>query len=340
MNDKWLMTLVVAVVAFILVGQVVAYGVNPYNYNADAEISDGEIIFSLSSPSSEFSVLAYDDGGFETVAELYVFIDAGYSSRGSFSEQTVFLGQVKRELEIRGFPAPIEVDAVELEALMSGPGSGKGILMLSGAFPDTVYTGNADDPVFTWLENMGSIFWMNGKIGRLVSHADGTTTAPEGTDTLFFGREEALRTSTDSPTGTERGRDRAIGEMLCVNLGVRAGDVTNGLNRYIGGKTLSIGFSDGDGYGSITLTDRGEGKGMIVVFGGGLNGDTRVAVAQVVSSGISYNIDTDNIEYRTGVVKGTYEGTIGPAEDLTDVYIFFGKVNTVYGKHFKLAAET
>jgi len=221
---------------------------------------------------------------------------------------------------------------------MSGPGSGKGILMMSGAFPDTVYSGNEDDPVFAWLDNMGSIFWMNGKIGHFVSHDNGMTTALEGSDTLFFGMEGAIRTLEDSPIGKERGQDRDLGEMLCVNYGVRAGDVTNGLSDKIGGKTLSIGFSDGDGYGSTTITDRGEGKGMIVVFGGGLNGDTRVAAAQVISSGISYNIDADEVGFQTGTVKGTYSGTIGPADKFTDIYIFLGKVNTVYGELLRIEA--
>jgi len=339
MNDKWLLALAAVIVAFIMVGQVVAYWANPFHYEANVEISEGEIVFSLSSPSSEFSVLAYENGGFEPVTELYVFIDAGYCSGQSLSEQNIFLGQVKRELEIRGFPEPITVDADGLRSLMSGPGSGKGILMLSGAFPDTVYTGSADDPVFSWLDGMGSIYWLNGKIGHTVSHADGSTTPVDDADMLFFRMDEAIRTSSDGPIGRERGQDRAIGEMLCVNYGVRAGDVTNGLNINIGGRTLSIGFSDEDGFGSTTLTDRGEGKGMIVVFGGGLNGDTRVAVAQIVASGISYNLNEDEIGFQTGTVRGTYNGTMGPADEFTEVYIFFGKVNTVFGKLSRLAAE-
>ena len=340
MNDKWLLGLAAAIVAIVLLGQAVTYWAVPYNYNAEAEVSDGNIVFSLSSPSSEFSMLAYDAGDFEPMSVLYVFIDPGYSSGQSVSEQNTFLGQIGKELGIRGFPDPIAVDAAELAELMSEPGSGKGILMMSGAFPDTIYSGNADDPIFIWLENKGSIFWMNGMFGHSVSHADGTTTDLENTDMLFFGKEDAVRTSGGSPIGKENGRDRDIGEMLSVGLWVRAGDVTNGLNCDIGGKTLSIGFSDEDGYGSITLTDRGEGKGMIVVFGGGLNGDTRVSLAQIVASGISYNFNADEAGFLTGVVNGTYDGTIEMAEKYTDTFIFFGKVNTVYGTHIRLAEET
>ena len=338
MNDKWLLAISALVVAFVLVGQVVTYWANPYHYGADVEISEGEIVFSVHAPTSEFYALAYDNGGFESVTEIYVFIDAGYCSGQSMSDQNKFLGQLTRELEIRGFPEPIAVDAAGLSSLMSGPGNGKGVLMLSGAFPDTVYSGSAGDAVFSWLESTGSIFWMNGRIGHLVSHDDGTTTALNGTDILFFGMDGAVRTSKDSPIGKERGQNRDIGEMLCVNYGVRAGDVTNGLSDRIGGKTLSIGFSDEDGYGSTTLTDCGKGKGMIAVFGGGLNGDTRVAAAQVISSGVSYNIDADEVGFQTGVVKGTYSGSLGPADQFTDVYVFLGKINTLYGELFKIEA--
>ncbi|MCL2032306.1 MAG: hypothetical protein FWG96_03435 [Methanomassiliicoccaceae archaeon] len=338
MNAKWLMGLSVFIIAFVLVGQVVAYWVNPHHYSADAEVTGGEIVFTVSAPSSDYSVLAYDNKGFESVTVLYVFMDDGYSGGQSMSDVRTFLGQLKRELDIRGFSDIIEVDAAELSDLMSESGSGKGILMLTGAFPDTVYSGNAADPVFTWLDNMGSIFWLNGKIGHFVSHGDGTKTKLEGTDVLFFGTDGAVRASDSDPIGKERGADRTIGEMLYVNTGVRAGDVTNGLNRSIGGNTLSIGFSDGDGYGSTTLTDRGEGKGMIAVFGGGLIADVRVTAAQVIASGISYNVDADEIVFLTGGLNGTHHGTIGPVDDFTDVYIFIGKLNTVYGKLSRFGA--
>ena len=340
MKDKWLLVMAVVIVVFVLAGEAVSYWANPYNYSSDVTVTDGNITYTLSSPSSEFAVLAYDNGGFEPVTQLYVFIDGSYGGQ-PLSDQTTFLNQINKELEIRGQPDAVQVNAEGLKDLMSGPGSGKGVLMLSGAFPDTVYTGSAGDPLFTWLDDMGSIYWMNGQIGHLVSHSDGTTTALDGTDVLFFGMEGAVRTSTDNTIGMDHGQNRDIGEMLCVNNGVRAGDVTNGLNYNIGGKTLSIGFSDSDGYGSITLTDRGEGKGMIAVFGGGLIADNRVAVAQVVASGISYDTVVDDVGYQYGVVNGTYNGTVGPVGDFTSVYIFFGQINTVYGKLTSIsAAET
>ena len=332
------MALSALVIAFVLVGQAAAYWVNPYNYSSDVNVSDGEIAFTVSAQSSEFSVLAYDNGGFEPISVLYVFMDPGYSSGQSMSEQRKFIGQLKRDLEIRGFSEVVEVDAAGMGDLMSGSGSGKGILMLSGAFPDTVYSGSAGDLVFSWLENMGSIFWLNGKIGHMVSHSDGTTTALEDTDQLFFGTDGAVRMSEDDPIGKERGSDRAIGEMLYINASIRAGEVTNGLNCNIGGKTLSIGFSDKNGYGSTTLTDRGEGKGMIAVFGGGLSPDARAATAQVIASGISYNIDADEVGFQTRSLSGTFEGTVGPADKFTDVYVFIGKVNIVYGKLSRVGA--
>jgi len=337
MKDKWLLALATVIIAFILVGEVVTYWANPYNYNSDVAVSNGDINYVLSSPSSEFAVIAYEDGGFEAVSQLYVFIDGNYCSGQSLSDQNTFLNQINKELEIRGQHDAIAVNADELADLMSEPGNGKGILMLSGAFPDTVYSGNADDLVFTWLDDMGSIYWMNGQIGHLVSHSNGTTTTIDNSDMLFFGMDGAIRTTTSNPTGTELGHDRSIGEMLCVDNQVRAGDVTNGLNYNIGGKTLSIGFSDSDGYGSVTLTDRGEGKGMIAVFGGGLIADNRVAVAQVVASGISYATNLDNVGYQSGVVNGTNSGTI-PVGSFTNVYIYYGQVNTVYGKLFNIAA--
>ena len=337
MKDKWLLALATVIIAFILVGEVVTYWASPYNYSSDVSVADGEAAFVLSSPSSEFAVIAYDDGGFEAVSQLYVFIDGSYGGVSSLSDQNTFLNQINKELGIRGQPAAIAVNADELRDLMSGPGEGKGLLMLSGAFPDTVYSGSADDLVFTWLNDMGSIYWMNGQIGHLVSHSNGTTTPIDGADMLFFGMDGAIRTTTSNPTGTESGADRDIGEMLCVDNQVRAGDVTNGLNYNIGGKTLSIGFSDSDGYGSVTLTDRGEGKGMIAVFGGGLIADNRVAVAQVVASGISYATDVENVGYQAGVVNGTFNGTI-QVGSFTDIYIYFGQINTVYGKLFNITA--
>ena len=336
MNTKLLLVLSAALVAMVLIGQVAAYAVNPFHFSSDAEVIDGEIVFTVNARSAEFSVLAFNNGDFEPLTELYVFIDARYSSGRSMNQQTEFLKQLRLELSIRNFKGPIEVDADELKDLMTGPGNGKGILMLSGAFPDTVYSGDGSDQVFSWLESKGSIYWLNGKIGHFVSHNDGTQTELEGTDMLFFGMDGAVRTTAEDPIGTKRGSDRAIGEMLYVNTGLRAGDVTNGLNGNIGGKTLSIGFSDENGFGSTTLTDRGSGKGMIVVFGGRLDPDVRITAAQVIASGISYNVNADEIAFNSSRVNGTYHGSISEADRFTDVYIFIGKLHTVYGKHTRI----
>jgi hypothetical protein len=183
---------------------------------------------------------------------------------------------------------------------------------------------------------MGSIYWLNGKIGHFVSHDDGTMTALEGTDLLFFGMDGAVRMTDEHPIGKVRGQDRAIGEMLFLNTGAVAGNVTNGLDHMAPGKTLSIGFSDEDGFGSTTLTDRGCGKGMIAVFGGDLNEDVRVTAAQLIASGISYNINMEEVVFYTSGVNGTYHGTIGQAGDFTDVYLFVGRMHTVYGKHQRI----
>ena len=336
MNTKLLLVLSAALVAMVLIGQVAAYAVNPFHFSSDAEVKDGEIVFTVNARSAEFSVLAFDNGTFEPVTELYVFIDGRYSSGRSMTQQTAFLKQLRPELSIRNFKEPIEVDADELKVLMNGPGSGKGILMISGAFPDTVYSGDGTDPVFTWLESNGSIYWLNGKFGHFVSHDDGTMTELENTDRLFFGSDGMIRVADENPIGTARGSDRAVGEMLYVNTGLRAGDVTNGLNENMGGKTISIGFVDENGFGSTTLTDRGCGKGMIAVFGGGLLPDVRITAAQVIASGISYNINADDVAFHSSRVNGTYQGSISDADMFTDIYIFIGKLHTVYGKHTRL----
>gem|GEM_PF-1430226 len=342
MKDKWLLGLSAFFVVFVLAGQIVTYWGTPFDYGSNATLTeDGDIAFSVSAPSSVFSVVAYDDGGFEAATDLYVFIDPNYGGMSSYSDQTAFLSQLTKELEIRGVKPPARVNAEELAALMSEPGAGKGILMLSGAFPDTVYSGSAGDLVFTWLDNMGSIYWTNGKIGRCVSHSDGTMTGLDGTDMLFFGMDGAVRASADSMTGTLDGPDAALGEMLSVNYGIWAGHTTNGLSQYIGGKTLAIGYSDADGYNSAVLTDCGKEKGMIAVFGGTLEGDrgdTRATMAQVIASGISYRVNPDEILYTTGTATGTYNGMIDAAVDLTYVYIFIGTLNPVYGNLFDVGA--
>jgi hypothetical protein len=74
------------------------------------------------------------------------------------------------------------------------------------------------------------------------------------------------------------------------------------------------------------------------VIGGGLDPDARMTAAQVIASGISYNINADEVAFHSSKVNGTDHGAISGAEKFTDVYIFIGNLHTVHGKLTRISS--
>lgn len=163
-------------------------------------------------------------------------------------------------------------DAQRLAEVLKDPAyAGCGIIMTSGAFPDTVYDGTSGSPVLKWIAEGGSMYWVSMQIGRYIGHSDGTVSdAPAGYEKLFLGMTGCLNPM-------EQTEDRRGGAAY--------GDVTDNALRYAlslknnnilyavdtsamgGTEHLSMGYCEemgGKTYASIVLVRNGNGQVCIM----------------------------------------------------------------------------
>ena len=345
MRSNTVLTVIfVAIVATVLIGEAYVYTINDGRYSSDVNVNatkDG-IVYSVSSKGSDiYSVLVLDNGAFERTETFYIFYDESYGSRlekvqvpvgAKELTQWYYISQLVLTLNNRGVNNIEILNAADLAAAMAsdlapgGKATAKGLIVLSGALPDTIYRGYASDTVFNWIAAGGSLYWAGNLLGAYYSTPDGgTVPVTEDYQLNFFGRSDCLNKEESGPV---------LDDITTNDLG-RSLSMMNNRTRYgvdlsVGGG-LAIGYTDGI-YGSAVMVR--SGAGMICVLAGDLSNEQRHDLAQIVASGISP--DSKNAGYAEGVIKrGTVTGTVDVAfvaGNNYTVYIYCGGYFTVYGK--------
>ncbi|MFA5451969.1 MAG: hypothetical protein WC248_00130 [Candidatus Methanomethylophilaceae archaeon] len=329
--DLTLLTAII-LVAVIMVGQVSVYWVSPYTYDSNVEIDDDSITFNVySSVPNKYTLSLFDNGDFSGIEHLYVYFDESYAVVNTTHEEIEEkISDLEQELEIRGFTVTI-CDALLLGTLMNSTHSeGYAIIMMTGAFPDTVYTGDEDDILFNWLSDGGSIYWIYDAIGKYSAH-DTTSAEPlseiENYDILFFNMTGAINSNT--AFGSDPDSERDIGSALNIMYN----ESTFGISTDVP-YSIDIGFVK-NGFSSVSLTKYYNGTGMICVFGGDVISDTHKYLAQTIASGISY--ETNNFVTVTETVDGwsSYTLTLDVTNTNLDAYISISNI-PVYGRYYSL----
>lgn len=326
------------VVAIIMIGAVYIYTIDSGRYSSDASVNDGVLGYSVSATDNkEFSVTVFTS--MVEMTDLYIYYDETYASE--YEEPTVAVGampltqeyyinQLKSVLDCRGIKEAIELNASELaEAMNSDVKDGqfnKGLVVISGALPDTIYAGDGHDLIFQWLNNGGRLYWAGNLIGKYIASPDGITEAGDDYQELFFGTE-CLNTG-DLDIAYLDVKDNGFQSALSImNNNIKYGVDATKLS-----DAIPIGYTEGD-YSSIVLSKYGDG--MICVFGGEYSNNQRTDLAQIIASNISYS--SEMIDCVKGNVKGgTQISSIdlaGVSGDIS-VYIYMGGYYTVYGKSY------
>ena len=169
-SNKAIVALAVLLCAVVVIGEMYAYLPNDYGYGSSAELSDGTISFTLENRGSdEYDAILLDNGSYVAVGTVYIYYDPSYASNVNEDvgvevgaqpmTQAYYIDQVTKVLEYRGCKDIRLVDAQELrevlESDMETSCVGKGLIMASGAIPDTVFSDSAVD-----------ILWRQPILGR------------------------------------------------------------------------------------------------------------------------------------------------------------------------------
>ena len=202
-SDKPAVIIAVALLAIILIGEVIVYTSDYTDYSAEAGLEGDSLGYQVSADGSKtYSVVVNDNGTYDGIDRLYIYFDESYPANyedvdvsigAQALDQKYYLEQVVNLLKPRNFHDITYVDAEQLADALAGDlasdGCGTaGLLVISGVLPDTVYTGNADDAIFQWMSGGGSLYWLGNLIGECYATTDGLQHV-DGYQELFFGAE-------------------------------------------------------------------------------------------------------------------------------------------------------
>lgn len=329
-SDRFLTIIAVAFIAFLLIGEAIVYTSGRDDYGSSAKLVDGDVEYVVSAEGSKvYSVVVSENGGHAPVSQVYFYFDEDRPvNTGDYTlDQREYLGYLEAQLGVRGVSEVVWLDAEELgdriEADIGSSCAGKGLVCISGALPDTVYTGAGSDPIFEWMSAGGSLFWTGGLTGEAYSTEDGIVHV-SGYQELFFGAE-CLNTD-----GPEKAFSEASGGYTGA-LSLQCNDVTFGVDTSLvpeGRAALGLGFEE-DGYTSVSLVQFGDG--MVCVFGGMYPKFQESDIAQVIAAGLGP--ESRIVGVAEGSVSGTSSGTvrIGLGHTNVSAYIYLGGYYLVYG---------
>ena len=336
--DK-LVLLSVIICAVVLAGELMAYAPGVYSYGADAELEDGAVTVSVSSSGADiFSAVIMDNGTHPAPAQIYVYSDDRYGDSLSDAEAAIGLSgidmsysidQMCRLLNVRGFDNIRVCDDQQLlDAITEDIGSheqiSKGLLVMSYALPESIYSGSDDSLLFDWIEQGGYLYWMSSPAGMFYHGENGLVTVDNNQE-LFFGKDcmnmDDVITGPSSPMYADGLTDALALKWNRMLYGLD----TSGLEG-----AVSMGFSQ-DGYSSVSMVPFGDG--MVCVLGGTQDKYQREDMAQIIASGVScYSqvIDTWSGDVTRGTAGSSFEV---PAGADISVYVFIGGVYVVYGRN-------
>lgn len=339
-GEYGLIALAAIICAVVLIGEYVTYG-DVFDYDSSADADGNYSIYD--SGSHSYTAVLTDNGSFSAPTELYIYLDGDYGSvvhdvnvevGAKKLTQSYYLEQLVNNLKYYSVQKPAYLDARGLEELMSQTGQGKGVVVISGALPDTVYSGTSGDKAVSWLTSGGTLYWAGESIGRYIGHADGSCTeAPSGYAGLFLGTGAVLNGEEEDT----RAYSDVGGNAYRYDLSLKNNDVKYAVSVGSVSDALAVGY-ERDGFASIVLAKNG--TGMVCVFGGDYSNNQRMDMANVIASGICYcsvEVECHTGTVARGTVRGTFSDLSGTHGNLC-VFLYLGGDFSVYGKLYQFGS--
>ncbi len=337
-EKKLLAALTIAIIAVVLIGETLVYS-DITEYRANIEYDSDRADYSIySNGASSFDLVISDNGNFEPTDRYLIYYDDTYCTAydssdmpvlGRMDGQEYYIDQLIKTLEYKGVTSITVVDAAALaDALQNDVASANNktaLIVISGALPATVYTGQSTDCIFNWLDEGGRLYWLGNVIGLYYATPEELQLVPN-CQTLFFG--------SDCVNQKEDGK--AYEDVTANNyryaLSLSNNQTLYGLNGTALPDCLTLGYTDGQ-YSSVSIVKHGEG--MICVLSGNYTDYQRADLSQIIASGLCY---CSEIAYQTGgeVVRTTIQNTVQLPSDKDNYagYIYIGGYFPSFGRTF------
>ncbi len=323
--------IVIAVCAVIFIGEAYAYLPDDYGYESSASDAGEYAEYSVTvNGSHEYAASLISCGDYVPVTSVYLFLEEGRTSQYSdgndfflsrMDEPGFYLEQTRTSLGICGIDDTEYVDMDGLaEALSSdiseGTVAGKGLVMVYGAFPMTVYDGTSGGTALEWMEAGGTVYWVGPAPGDYVMTRDGYEYA--GGRAFFTGTAEYL--ADDIPADTEGPFRKEL--QLKGDLLQNAPDMSG-----TGMESLTAGYMSGS-LGTLTFVK--EGSGQICIAAGGVSLFQAEDIASAASAGLCWC--SVLLDSQSGTTHGSGSGTLDKngASGTLCVYVTVGDAYQIY----------
>lgn len=314
------------VLGFFVTGALLAYPLNPNEFNADVTADGTQTTVTIHSTiESEYTAVAVDLR-YDTSREILFYYDEGYDSPISCEDQMELFEDLNKQLRYLNVEVT-QIDADELKTYLQDTANAKkySILITAGAFPDNVYTfcehpAYVNDLVSPWMSAGGMVLWYSPTyFGYYSAHPIGSDNGynnpfsnnPFG---LLFGSERAYcseRSSISKIVGTT--------QNICEKYAVQSAP-----------GIINLGYESEDGRYSIAYWKHANGGAII--NGGDWTDD--MSFAKIIASQV-YDWTTLTPEYDSGTFKGAKTVTF-PTSACDAIYVYLGTLAPRYGELFLL----
>ena len=327
---------VLAVLTVAVAGEMYAYIPEDRGFSSEATSDGSTVSFSVSADGAyTYRSILFDNADMTAVSKVYIYRDRGYASYvddgrviavgAQAMTQDYYIDQLTKNLKMMGIDDITVLNASELRDTLSadlaGSAAGKGLIIASGAAPDTVF--GDSDIMKDWISAGGYLYWAAGPIGRYMATPDGLVEKNLmsdliGTDIIVEDEGRCLE-------------DTELRPMLYYNY--MYSRYAPDIGTIPGRAVLGTGYADGEGHYTVTAIQCGNGQ--ICIVAGDYNYDQLHDIAITLSSGICCKttvVDTREREFNRDA-SGTFE--IATAGNLS-VYISIGQYYGVYADRYDL----
>ena len=322
-------TVVLALVlAFLFAGVLMAYPLNPNEFDATASKSGSEITVDMhATVQSDYIVCAVEMEN--TDRKVSYFLDDRYTYPVDIEDQEYEMERLSVQLKYTGVSHDT-IDADGLKAIIDDTPNAKkhAVVIFSGALPSNVYgySGGAftDHGVKDWMTAGGIIYWYSSeRFGYYSAPLSTEFTDWETDQPLDDGSAEfGLTYIEDAETGYADERSD-ISKLLNLTQNVVWG------NAPLSAGVTNLGYLNGDGRCSLAFKEIGNGGAMIL--GGGWTPD--MTMAKIITSRVC-EWDSLTPDHQSGTFKGDKEITFTGTANA--VYVYYGTLAPRYADLFLL----